>query len=66
MKCRQTKRAFEKFGIPFVERPIEDIADLIAEKGYKVAPVVVLDDGYSWSDFRIDEINKLRVPVGVC
>ena len=59
MKCRQTKRALQKAGVPFVERDAEEIRNFATEKGYVTAPVVVTADGHSWCDFRIEEINRL-------
>jgi len=59
-QCDQTKKAFERAGVPFGELKIDDSEDLmrqVKEMGYMSAPVVVTDFG-SWSGFRPDRIKE--------
>ena len=44
MKCRQTKRALQKAGVPFVERDAEEIRDFATEKGYVTACLLYTSD----------------------
>lgn len=59
--CEQTKRFLTVKGIEFESKMIQDspeVFDLIEEKGYSAAPVVVAG-GDSWSGFRLDKLNTL-------
>lgn len=59
--CEQTKRFLTVKGIKFEAKMIQDspeIYDLIEEKGYSSAPVVVVGED-SWSGFRLDKLNSL-------
>ena len=59
--CEQTKRFLTVKGIEFESKMIADspeVFDLIEEKGYAAAPVVVVGDD-SWSGFRLDKLNTL-------
>ena len=61
VQCEQTKRYLANKGIPFESKMIADspeIADLIVEKGYTSAPVVV-NGKDSWSGFRITKLHAL-------
>ncbi len=60
-QCEQTKRFLTLKGVEFESRMIADspeVLPLIAEKGYRSAPVVVAGD-VSWSGFRLDMLNSL-------
>lgn len=73
-KCNMTKKRMEAEGIEFEEINIENEAENL-EKGGKttqeyidyiknelelsVMPVVVLEDGRFWGDFRVDKIREL-------
>ena len=59
--CEQTKRFLTVKGINFEAKMIQDspeIYDLISEKGYSSAPIVVVGEE-SWSGFRLDKLNSL-------
>lgn len=59
--CEQTKRFLTVKGIEFESKMIQDspeVFDLIEEKGYSAAPVVVAGEE-SWSGFRLDKLNTL-------
>lgn len=61
VQCEQTKRFLTLKGVEFESRMIADspeVLPLIAEKGYRAAPVVVAGD-VSWSGFRLDMLNSL-------
>lgn len=60
--CEQTKRYLEKKSIPYEVIDLsqdEDALNKVIELGYKSAPVVVTDDGSSWSGFRLDKLSAL-------
>lgn len=59
--CEQTKRFLTVKGIEFEAKMIQDspeVFDIIEEKGYSAAPVVVVGED-SWSGFRLDKLNSL-------
>jgi glutaredoxin-like protein NrdH len=59
--CEQTKRFLTIKGIAFEAKMISqspEVFDLIEEKGYTSAPVVVVGDD-SWSGFRLDKLSTL-------
>ncbi len=59
--CEQTKRFLTVKGIEFEAKMIADspeVFDLIEEKGYSAAPVVVVGED-SWAGFRLDKLNSL-------
>lgn len=61
VQCEQTKRYLTLHNVEFVAKMIADspeITDLITEKGYTSAPVVVTDND-SWSGFRITKLHAL-------
>lgn len=61
VQCEQTKRFLTVKGIEFETRMIQDspeVHDLIQEKGYSSAPVVVAGED-SWSGFRLDKLSAL-------
>lgn len=61
VQCEQTKRFLTVKGIEFEAKMIQDspeVYDLIEEKGYSSAPVVVAGED-SWSGFRLDKLNAL-------
>ncbi len=63
VQCHATKRAIENRGLTFdlinLDLHPEALEDLRAQ-GYRQLPVVVTDQE-SWSGFRPDLINRLRV-----
>ncbi|RKQ41592.1 glutaredoxin-like protein NrdH [Enterobacter sp. R1(2018)] len=63
VQCHATKRAIENRGLTFdlinLDLHPEALDDLRAQ-GYRQLPVVVTDQE-SWSGFRPDLINRLRV-----
>ena len=59
--CEQTKRFLNVKGIEFESKMIAnspEVYDLIEEKGYTAAPVVVAGED-SWSGFRLEKLNTL-------
>lgn len=59
VQCEQTKRVLTNHNVPFEAKMIQDspeVLDLIAEKGYQSAPVVVVGEE-SWSGFRPERIT---------
>lgn len=57
MQCDMSKKAFRKYQIEYVERPIEELKDQ-NYLGYAQAPIVVTPQGH-WSGFRPDKIKAL-------
>jgi glutaredoxin-like protein NrdH len=61
IQCKQTKKYFEQHGITFETKQLEgatEIEQLIADKGYAAAPIVVAGDS-SWSGFRLERMKNL-------
>ncbi|HEL0714382.1 TPA: glutaredoxin-like protein NrdH [Streptococcus equi subsp. zooepidemicus] len=61
VKCTQTKRLFEKYGIAYQEVNLEAHPELVEQfkaQGFMEAPVIVAPHK-SWSGFRMDEIKTL-------
>jgi glutaredoxin-like protein NrdH len=61
VQCETTKRFLSQHNLEFESKMIADspeIQNLIQEKGYTSAPVVVTDND-SWSGFRITKLHKL-------
>ncbi|MCO5475198.1 hypothetical protein NG891_00505 [Enterococcus gallinarum] len=61
VKCTQTKRLFEKYGIVYQEVNLETHPELVEQfkaQGFMEAPVIVAPHK-SWSGFRMDEIKVL-------
>jgi glutaredoxin-like protein NrdH len=59
--CEQTKRFLTVKGVVFESKMISDSPEvfaLIEEKGYKSAPIVVVNED-SWSGFRLDKLSEL-------
>ena len=62
VKCSQTKRLFEKYGIAYQEVNLETHPELVEQfkaQGFMEAPVIV-SPHKSWSGFRMDEIKALN------
>ena len=62
VQCEQTKRWLTLNDIKFDTALISDspeVHDLIAEKGYASAPVVVAGE-MSWSGFRLEKLTALK------
>ncbi len=65
VQCVATKRAFEKLGVPYVLVDLStdrEARDMLANSGYRSAPVVIPSVGESWSGFRPDRIRTLSEP----
>ena len=65
-KCRATKLQLTKYGVEYEEHNIDEepearevVEALAKEKGYLSMPIVVLDDGASWSDFQLEKIKEV-------
>ena len=62
MKCKMTKDLFSKLGQDYNEVNIEEKPEVIPyikeELGYSSLPIVVLDNGTHWNDFRVDKIRQ--------
>lgn len=62
VQCMQTKREFEKRGIPYTEKALNDHPDKVKEfieMGHTTAPIVTTDIKI-WSGFRIEKIKSLE------
>jgi len=62
VQCDATKRRLAKRGLAWTEVDITDepdAYDYVVELGAKSAPVVVLDDGTTWSGHRPDLIDQI-------
>lgn len=62
VQCEQTKKYLTLKEIPFESKMIADspeVMPLIEDKGYRSAPVVVVDEDSSWSGFRLDKLADL-------
>ena len=67
--CRNTKRALDRAGIPYAEKPVADRVDEFKDRGFLSSPVVVVTDAdgaelRAWSGFRFDELRALAKEVG--
>jgi len=67
--CRNTKRALDRAGIPYAEKPVADRVDEFKDRGFLSSPVVVVTDESgaelrAWSGFRFDELRALAKEVG--
>ncbi|MCE0802386.1 glutaredoxin-like protein NrdH [Buttiauxella sp. S04-F03] len=63
VQCHATKRAMESRGFDFELINLDlhpEAADELREKGFRQLPVVVTEQE-SWSGFRPDMINRLRL-----
>jgi len=63
MQCHATRRAIESRGLTFELINLDlypEAADDLRAQGYRQLPVVVTEQE-SWSGFRPDMINRLRV-----
>lgn len=64
-KCEQTKKQFEKHGVPYIEIDVSQskkAEDTLRERGMMTLPVVAVDHGKQiewWDDFRIDKIRGI-------
>lgn len=65
-RCKMTKIALERAGIPYVEvnvRENENALAYIEDLGYTEAPVCIVEDGVGedrWSGFRPDHIKRIE------
>lgn len=67
--CRNTKRALDRAGIPYAEKPVADRVDEFKDRGFVSSPVVIVTDEAgaelrAWSGFRFDELRALAKEVG--
>jgi len=63
MQCHATRRAIESRGLTFELINLDlhpEAADDLRAQGYRQLPVVVTEQE-SWSGFRPDMINRLRI-----
>lgn len=61
VQCTQTKKEFDKRGIKYTEKNLEENPEqtqAFIEQGLLAAPIVTTDVK-SWSGFRIDKITSL-------
>lgn len=63
VQCVATKRAFEKMAeVPYAVVDVSTNSaarDMLADMGYRAAPVVITAAGEHWSGFRPDRISAL-------
>lgn len=62
VQCNMTKRHMDKIGVKYTTVDImedPDALNKLVEMGYKSAPVVMTEDGQTWSGFQPDKINEL-------
>lgn len=60
--CDATYRALDKYGVKYQVFNIEEDDSnfqKVVDLGYQVVPVVVTDDGESWSGFDLERIRQL-------
>lgn len=65
MQCVATKRAFDKLVVPYTVVDVSTdphVRDLLADMGYRSAPVVITATGEHWSGFRPDRIAAMNIP----
>lgn len=67
--CKLTKRALDRAGIPYAEKPVADRVAEFKSRGFLSSPVVVVTDESgaelrAWSGFRFDELRALAKEVG--
>lgn len=63
-QCDATKRALDKWGVPYVAVDVTTDAEareLVMAMGYLSAPVVVTEDGEHWQGFRPDRCKGLAL-----
>lgn len=63
VQCEQTKKYLTRKGLEFESKMISEspeIQAIIEENKYQSAPVVLLENGYSWSGFRMDKLAGLH------
>lgn len=63
VQCDQTKKYLTRKSIAFESKMIADspeIQAIIDENKYQSAPVVLLENGVSWSGFRLDKLAGLH------
>ncbi len=66
VQCETTKRQFDRHGIEYEVKALEDYPDKakeFMEQGYKTAPIVVTDNK-TWSGFKYEEIKHLAMIMG--
>lgn len=68
VKCKSTEIALRRNGTEYDKVMLDEdpeAAALVKALGYEQAPVVVIREGEeimeSWSDFRLDRLNGLKV-----
>lgn len=61
VQCRLTMDWLEKRGFPVVTADAVEHVDVLAEKGFKAAPVVIAPDGKAWSGFRPDLLAEFEL-----
>jgi glutaredoxin-like protein NrdH len=66
VQCEQTKRYLTLQEVPFESKMIEDspeVFSIIEANNYKAAPVVVVENGTSWSGFKLEKLADLVATV---
>lgn len=61
-QCKATKRKMATLGLEYTEINTEHdeaAAQLLRDKGYQQAPVVILSDGQEWTGYRPDLLEAL-------
>lgn len=61
-QCKATKRKMAKLGLAYTEintEHDEDAAQLLRDKGYQQAPVIIVSDGQEWAGYRPDLLEAL-------
>jgi glutaredoxin-like protein NrdH len=62
VQCEQTKRYLSLHKVEFESKMIEDspeVFSIIEANNYKAAPVVVAENGTSWSGFKLEKLADL-------
>lgn len=62
-KCKLTKRKLEDMGVEYIEILANELdREMLKEKGFMEFPVIVMNDWEdSWSGYRVDKLNDLKV-----
>jgi glutaredoxin-like protein NrdH len=66
VQCEQTKRYLSLHGVEFESKMIEDspeVFSIIEANNYRAAPVVVAENGTSWSGFKLEKLADLVATV---
>lgn len=57
--CRMAKKFLDAQGVEYEEKKAKDHIDLIAELGYRQAPVIMTDTGEHFYGFNIGKLQQI-------